>query len=266
MSLPDLEVLTGAIRQIAKEEILPRFEKIGFELKTDGSLVTEADLAANQRIQNFLHDNWPDIAFLSEEMTTAEQEVMLREPGMLWCLDPLDGTSNFAAGFPLFAVSLALFKAGEVVLALTYDPVRDEAFTAQKGQGAWLNGKPLKCQPSNFPLGNAVAMVDFKRLHPEIRQVLVRKAPFGSQRNIGTCALEWAWMTANRGQLYLHGSMKLWDLAAGTLLLSEAGGYSCTLDGDSVFRLGMQTRSVVASCDKTLFEEWFSYLQAIPRS
>ena len=60
--------------------------------------------------------------------------------------------------------------------------------------------------------------------------------------------------------------LKLWDLAAGTLLLSEAGGHACTLDGEPVFRLSMQTRSVVASCDKTLFEQWFSYLQAIPRS
>ncbi len=265
MSLPDLEILVGAIRRIAKEEILPRFEKVGFEVKGDGSLVTEADLVTNQRIQTFLQHHWPNIAFLSEEMTTAEQERMLHQPGALWCLDPLDGTSNFAAGFPLFAVSLALFKNGEVVLALTYDPVRDEAFTAEKGKGAWLNGKPLRCQTSGFPLNNAVAMVDFKRLHPEIRQVLVSNAPFGSQRNIGTCALEWAWMTANRGQLYLHGSMKLWDLAAGTLLLSEAGGYACTLEGESVFRLSMQTRSVVASCDKALFDRWFSYLQAIPR-
>ena len=266
MSLPDLTVLVDAVRRIAAEEILPRFEKVGFEVKKDGSLLTEADIATNQRIQHFLQVNWPEIAFLSEEMTSAEQEAMLHESDALWCLDPLDGTSNFAAGFPLFAVSLALFMYGEVVLALTYDPVRDEAFTAQKGRGAWLNGKQLHCQPSGFPLGNAVAMVDFKRLCPEIRESLVKNAPFGSQRNIGTCALEWAWMTANRGQLYLHGSMKLWDLAAGTLLLSEAGGYACTLEGEPVFRLSMQTRSVVASCDKALFDQWLSYLQAIPRT
>ncbi|MGB1008246.1 MAG: inositol monophosphatase family protein [Thiolinea sp.] len=261
MSLPDLGVLTDAIRKIAKEEITPRFEKVGFEVKSDGSLLTEADLATNRRIQRFLQENWPDIAFLSEEMTLEEQEEMLTQSGSMWCLDPLDGTSNFAAGFPLFAVSLALFRQGEVVLALTYDPVRDEAFTAQKGQGAWLNGKPLRCQSSDFPLRKAVAMVDLKRMQPEIRQSLVNHAPYGSQRNIGTIALEWAWMTANRGQLYLHGSMKLWDYAAGSLLLSEAGGYACTLEGESVFRLSMQTRSAVASPDKRLFEEWFAYLQ-----
>ena len=263
MNLPDLATIVAAVREIAREEIMPRFEQVGFLVKRDGSLLTEADLATDERLRNYLQQNWPDIAFLSEEMTTEEQEQMLREEESLWCVDPLDGTSNFAAGFPLFAVSLSLIHKGEVVLALTYDPVRDEAFTAQKGKGAWLNGRPLRCQSSDFPLSNAVAMVDFKRLRPELRQSLVVKAPFGSQRNIGTCALEWAWMAANRGQLYLHGSMKLWDLAAGTLLLSEAGGYACTLEGESVFRPAMATRSVVASPDKKLFDEWFGYLQSI---
>lgn len=264
MSLPDLETLVSAIRQIAKEEVLSRFATIEFELKRDGSPVTEADLAVDRRIREFLLAKWPGIGFLSEEMPRSEQEAMLHASDMLWCLDPLDGTSNFAAGFPLFAVSLALFKDGAVVLALTYDPVRDEAFTAQKGCGAWLNGQPLRCQSGDFPLSSAVAMVDFKRVPSAISAALVNGAPFGSHRNLGSCALEWAWLSANRGQLYLHGAMKLWDLAAGTLLLSEAGGYACTLDGESIFRLSMQTRSVVASGDKVLFEQWFSYLQAVP--
>lgn len=258
---PDLQVLVQEIRQIAREEILPRFEHVGFALKQDGSVLTEADLATDRRIREFLYREWPDIAFLSEEMELAEQERLLRESAALWCLDPLDGTSNFAAGIPLFAVSLALFQQGEVVLALTYDPIRDEMFTAQQGQGAWLNGKPLRCQSSGFALRNAVAIVDFKRLSPRLKQALMGAAPYGSQRNVGSCVLEWAWMAANRGHLYLHGGMKLWDLAAGTLILSEAGGYACTLQGESVFRAAMQPRSVVISPDKALFEAWFQYLQ-----
>ncbi len=261
MSLPDLAVIVDAIRTIAHEEIMPRFEKIGFSIKEDGSLLTEADIVTNQRIQSYLKQHWPEIDFLSEEMEPEEQEALLRDADLLWCLDPVDGTSNFAAGVPLFAVSLALFSKGEVVLAMTYDPVRDEAFTAQKGQGAWLNDKPLKCQPSVFPLDKTIALVDFKRLPSELRQLLVDQPPFGSQRNLGTAALEWAWMAAGRGHLYLHGGMKLWDLAAGTLLLSEAGGYACTLDGESVFRLGMAKRSVVISSDQRLFNEWREFLK-----
>jgi myo-inositol-1(or 4)-monophosphatase len=264
MSLPDLTIITAAIRAIAAEEIMPRFEKVGFSVKKDGSLLTEADLATNQRIQAYLQQHWPHIAFLSEEMEASEQEALLCNADLLWCLDPLDGTSNFAAGIPLFTVSLALFSKGEVVLALTYDPVRDEAFTAQQGQGAWLNGRQIHCQPSTFPLSNAVAIVDFKRLNPRLRQRIASQAPFGSQRNLGTCALEWAWMAANRGHLYLHGGMKLWDLAAGTLLLAEAGGYACTLEGESVFRAAMAKRSVVISPDQRLFREWREFLGIPP--
>lgn len=258
---PDLQILMSEIRLIAREEILPRFEQVGFELKQDGSLLTEADLATDRRIREFLHQHWPDIAFLSEEMERKEQERLLRESDSLWCLDPLDGTSNFAAGLPLFAVSLALFHKGAVVLALTYDPIRDEMFAAQKGVGAWLNGKRLHCQSSAFPLRNAVAIVDFKRLPARLKAALMESSPYGSQRNLGSCVLEWAWMAANRGHLYLHGGMKLWDLAAGTLILAEAGGHACTLEGEPVFKAAMEPRSVVISPDKVLFDIWFRYLQ-----
>lgn len=258
---PDLQVLMSEIRQIAREEILPRFERVGFSFKQDGSLLTEADLATDRRIREFLYRQWPEIAFLSEEMEQVDQERLLRESESLWCLDPLDGTSNFAAGLPLFAVSLALFHKGEVVLALTYDPVRDEMFSAQKGQGAWLNGQRLCCCKSGFDLANAVALVDFKRLSPRLRVALTEAPPYGSQRNIGSCVLEWAWMAANRGHLYLHGGMKLWDLAAGTLILAEAGGHACTLEGESVFKPAMEPRSAVISPDPELFDVWFRYLQ-----
>lgn len=258
---PDLQVLMVEIRQIAQEEILPRFARVGFEVKQDGSLLTEADLATDRRIREFLYREWPQIAFLSEEMERKQQERLLRESDSLWCLDPLDGTSNFAAGLPLFAVSLALFQQGEVVLALTYDPVRDEMFSAQKGCGAWLNGKPLRCQGSRFGLRNAVAIVDFKRLTPRLKCALMDGPPYGSQRNLGSCVLEWAWMAANRGHLYLHGGMKLWDLAAGSLILAEAGGHACTLEGEAVFKAAMEPRSVVISPDRGLFDAWFRYLQ-----
>ncbi|HRJ54066.1 MAG TPA: inositol monophosphatase family protein [Candidatus Thiothrix moscowensis] len=259
--LPDLQTLAQALRDIAREEILPRFERVGYSLKQDGSVLTEADLATDRRVRAFLHEHWPDIAFLSEEMEREEQERLLRESDALWCLDPLDGTSNFAAGIPLFASSLALIRQGEVVLALSYDPLRDEMFTAQRGQGAWLNGRRLQCQSTGFKLRNAVAVVDFKRLGDELKCALMKHPPYGSQRNIGSCVLEWAWMAANRGQLYLHGGMKLWDLAAGTLILSEAGGHACTLQGEPVFKAAMETRSVVVSPDPELFAAWLHYLQ-----
>ena len=258
--IPDRKQLENLIRVIAKEEILPRFNKISYTIKGDGSLLTEADLATDKRIQMDLAKLHPDIAFLSEEMTIEQQETLLKESERLWCLDPLDGTSNFAAGIPLFATSLALFENGKVVMGLTYDPVRDEMFSAVAGEGAWLNDKPLKCVSSGFNLDNAVVIADFKRLTPNLQQALLQSPPYSSQRNLGSCVLEWAWMAANRGHAYLHGGMKLWDLAAGTLILSEAGGYAATLDGETVFRPAMAPRSVVISPDKKLFNEWMEFL------
>ncbi|MCF6189539.1 MAG: inositol monophosphatase [Cocleimonas sp.] len=258
--LPDLLKLEGLIRQVAKEEILPRFNRVGYEVKEDGSLLTEADLSADKRISTALAEWYPDIAFLSEEMSESEQEHLVSTAEKLWCLDPLDGTSNFAAGVPLFATSLALFVNGEVHIGITYDPVRDEMFSAVKGQGTWLNGEPLKCVSSGFDLDKTIAIVDFKRLKPDLVQRLLSNPPYKSQRNLGTCVLEWAWMAANRGHLYLHGGMKLWDLAAGTLILEEAGGHASTLEGESVFRAAMAPRSVIISPDEKLFKQWQEFL------
>jgi len=258
--LPKLKTLEDIIRQVAKEEILTRFNRVGYEIKDDGSLLTEADLSADQRIRNILAELYPDISFLSEEMDAPEQEELLNNSEKLWCLDPLDGTSNFAAGVPLFATSLALFVQGKVQIGVTYDPIRNEMFSAVKGQGAWLNGEPLICHSSGFSMNKTIAIIDLKRLKPQLVQRLLKDAPYKSQRNLGSCVLEWAWMAANRGHLYLHGGMKLWDLAAGTLILDEAGGYSCTLEGEEVFRPAINPRSVVISPDKSLFEAWQKFL------
>jgi len=258
--LPDLEILKKIIRDTAKEEILPRFNSISYEIKDDGSLVTEADLAADKRICKALAVAYPEIAFLSEEMELEEQQALLKESAQLWCLDPLDGTSNFAAGFPLFATSLALIVDGRVQIGITYGVVRDEMFSAVKGQGAWLNDKPLRCKSSRFSLNDSVAVIDFKRLKPELVTRLINDSPYRSQRNIGASVLEWVWMAASRGQVYLHGGMKFWDLAAGSLILSEAGGYSCTLEGQEVFKPTMTPRSVLISPDKELFQQWKAYI------
>ena len=258
--LPDRKTIENLLKQVSKEEILPRFLKTGYEIKADGSLLTEADLAADRRIHEALAKLNPEIAFLSEEMSLEKQERLLKNEPYLWCLDPLDGTSNFAAGIPLFATSLALFSKGKVTMGFTYDPVRDEMFSAIKNEGAWLNDTRLSCKESGFDMSKAIAIVDLKRLSRPLAEKLLLAPPYKSQRNLGSCVLEWAWMAANRGHMYLHGGMKLWDLAAGTLILEEAGGYACTLQGETVFKASMQPRSVIISPDKLLFNQWKSYL------
>lgn len=259
---PNLSQLADCMRDSLRDEVLSRFMQVDYCIKKDGSLLTEADLACNQRIQEQLAQWHPHIDFLSEEMPHAEQQAKLENTEWLWVLDPLDGTGNFASGFPLFCGSLALVHQGQVIQGITYDPVRDEMFTAEKGKGAFLNGKRLQCSSSGFDLSGATALVDFKRLPTSLRTALSNQTPYRSQRNLGTCALEWAWIAANRAQLYVHGGMKLWDLAAGSLLVEEAGGCAATLQGEPAFGIHRDTHSAMVASDQKIFEQWQAYLNA----
>ena len=261
--LPGLTSLAELVRVAAREELLPRFTRVAQHHKADGSILTEADLAIDTRLRGMLAEQWPEIAFLSEEMVAAEQQRLLQTPDqLLWCLDPLDGTSNFAAGIPFFGVSLALLQAGRVELGVIYDPIRDECFTTQRGAGTALNGARLHTSPIPLALDKCIALIDFKRLSSRLRNQLIEVAPYHSQRNFGSCALEWAWLAAGRGQVYLHGGQKLWDFAAGSLMLAEAAGASYTLEAEAVFVPRLEARSVVASPDPVLAKHWLDWLQA----
>lgn len=263
MTLPGLAELRHVVREAARVELLPRFSDVARHVKTDGSVVTAADHAMQAHMQRALASSWPDYAFLGEEMAAVEQEQLARVAVRgLWCLDPLDGTSNFAAGIPFFAVSLALLIEGRPALGLVYDPVRDECFSAACGQGARCNDAPLT-GPGEAPdsLRRAIACVDFKRLDGALAARLAAGPPYGSQRNFGSSSLEWCWLALGRFHLYLHGGQKLWDYAAGSLILAEAGGSAATLADEPVFRLGLAPRSVVAARDSRLFSSWQTWLR-----
>ncbi len=259
----DLDRLVPLVRQAAAEELLTRFRQVTSRHKADGSLITEADLAMQQRILDELQHRWPERALLGEEMPAAEQQRLLREGAAgVWCLDPLDGTRNFASGFPLFAVSLALIVRGEVVLGLVLDPVRDECFTAVKGEGAWLDGERLDRGVADGPLEGTLAIADLKRLPSALACRLATEPPFASQRSIGSVALDWCWLAAGRVQLYVHGKQNLWDYAAGRLVFSEAGGHHGTLDGPAAGPADLVPRSAVGAVGAERFRRWQHWLQA----
>jgi len=264
--LPSFEQLKSIIIPAAQEELLPRFAKVKRAEKADGSFLTEADLAIQARIQAALQTQWPQYAFLGEEMSEDEQRhVLAHSDSGAWCLDPLDGTSNFAAGVPYFGVSLSLIIKGEIVLGMVYDPNRDECFYAQQGQGAFLNETRLNVRPQPN-LSKSTALIDFKRLTPELATRLVTEIPYGSQRSFGSVALDWCWMATGRCHVYLHGKQNIWDYSAGYLIMHEAGGQSCTLDGDDVFVPQLQARSAVAALDPELYQAWIDYLGITPKS
>jgi myo-inositol-1(or 4)-monophosphatase len=261
-----VEELLRRLRCAADEELMTRFNRVGARIKADGSVVTEADLAMQGRMQRELAGLFPDYGFLGEEMDLVQRQSQLARPGAgFWVLDPLDGTSNFVNGIPYFAVALAVVVEGRVELAMVYDPARQELFHALAGQGARLNGQPLARRAAPAVLRKAIALVDYKRLPTALAQRLSAAPPYGSQRSFGSVALDFCWIAAGRGHVYLHGRHNLWDYAAGLTILHEAGGHSTTLEGWQEMGLDLQPRSTAAALDAALFVEWCNWLGITPR-
>ena len=260
--LPEsLNMLATLVSRIADQELLPRFNCKDGDQKADGSLVTEADIVMQAALIEALEQHWPGIGVLGEEMSAADQQAALdRAENGVWCIDPLDGTSNFAAGVPYYAVSVALLKGREVEMGVVYDPSRKECFAAARGQGAWLNDKPLQPQKLTTPLSQGMALIDLKRLRADLASRLAAQPPYKSQRSFGAVALDWCWLADGRCHVYLHGKQKLWDYAAGCLILTEAGGRAVTLEGENVFEPTLKPRSAAAALDPEIFAQWKSWL------
>jgi myo-inositol-1(or 4)-monophosphatase len=257
----DIDLLKREVINATTEELIPRFRKIGSQCKSDGSLVTEADLAVQERLTRSLKQAYPEISLLGEEMSAEEQQQIIDSASEgFWCLDPLDGTANYVAGMPCFATSLAYIRNGRVEMGIIHDPLRNECFHAVRGQGAWLNDEPLQLNCTLEELKECVAMVDFKRLSSNLATHLATHPPYRSQRSIGSVALDWCWLAAGRLQLYLHGGSKLWDYAAGTLIYSEAGGCLQLTQGAASLpvteKLGLSPQMAIAAPNRTLFEAW----------
>ncbi len=254
--------LESLVRDIARDEILPRYLKSARNRKADGSLFTEADMASQQRFSEALPAFLPG-AVLGEEMTAAEQAALWRDGARgLWCIDPIDGTTNFANGIPLFAVSIAYLIEHEPVIGVVYNPITDESFYAARGAGAFLNGAELPLRAGATELRDAVAGVDFKRISHHLGDELAVRPPYYSQRNFGSSALEWCFVAAGRLDVYLHGGQMLWDYAAGRLILAEAGGVAEALDGGVLMSGPAIKRGVIAATSPALFAEWSAWVKA----
>ena len=256
----DILKLKELVVKAAKEELLEKFTRVTGYKKADGSIVTEVDLAMQKRLYQELQENWPGIAMLSEEMSVEEQKNVLKNGGPFWCLDPLDGTSNYAAGIPYFAVSLSLIDSDEVVVGLVYDPIRDECFSAEKNSDPLLNDNALKLNLQVKDISESIAIIDFKRLPEELSVRLIKEQPFASQRNFGASALDWCWMAANRGHLYLHGKQNIWDYSAGLFIFQKAGGCACSFEGEDIFINQLIGRSVIAAENDVLLKKWKNWV------
>ena len=237
-----LVVATEAARR-AGEVILGRFHsQLEISFKGRANVVTDVDLLAESAVLQHLRDEYPDFGILSEE----SEPVVTGSP-YTWVIDPLDGTRNYASGIPHVAVVVALAHNGEVILGVTYDPVREELFTAEKGKGAYLNDDPISVSPRReipecllgFDMGyvdeKAVMALDMvKALWPGLQSI----------RIMGSSALGLAYAACGRVDVYFHHHLFPWDIASGLLLVSEASGSVLDRHGDLA---SLESQSVIAS-------------------
>jgi len=257
--LNDLHRIESLIITLSDQILLPYLNKTEAHYKNDGSIVTEADIAMQQSVEQALKNEFGHhIPLLGEEYSTEEQTKIIKTADQFWVFDPLDGTTNFHATFPIFCTSLALISEQKVQLGITYDPIRKECFSALRGEGFYFNQQPFKINSQKVPthLNDSIALIDFKRLPQDQSIKLIKKMAFKSQRNIGSSALEWAWLAMNRAHVSFHGGQKLWDYAAGSLLLTEAGGFCHDHEGNELYLGSIDVRPIVAGTSKALCLKW----------
>jgi len=257
-----IAALAAAVREVARAEILPRAQRIRGERKQDGSLFSEADTAAQAALIPRLRA-LRDCPVIGEEMTRGEQTAAWSEgAGTAWCVDPIDGTTNFLQGIPYYAVSVALIEGGRATLGVVHNPATGETFQAAAGGGAFHDGARIVPRPAPARLADAIASLELKRLPRDAAVRLAGSLPWYSYRNFGAAALDWCWLALGRFDVYLHANHMLWDYAAGALILAEAGGAMATFDQDDFLAGPPWAKSVIASRDRALFPEWCDCVRA----
>jgi myo-inositol-1(or 4)-monophosphatase len=210
--------------------------------KGEVDLVTEVDERAEAVIGEVLREAFPGYGMLAEEGGRRQGEGDSR-----WIVDPLDGTTNYAHGLPIFAVSIALERAGEVVLGVVHDPMRGETYVAERGGGATLDGEPIRVSDTDEPI-RALLVTGFPYDRADMRAAV---GLFGrlteltqGVRRLGAAALDLCYVAAGRLDAYYEKGLHAWDVAAGSLIIKEAGGRITDYRGRE---LDLEGREVVAS-------------------
>jgi myo-inositol-1(or 4)-monophosphatase len=196
-------------------------------------LVTNIDVAIERQFRAMIAERFPDHGVLGEELHQADQPEEM--PEYVWVLDPIDGTTNYAHGLPIFCCSIALERHGDPVVAAVFDPNRQELFTAERGQGAWLNGKPLKVSTAEVLIDSLLVTgfhYDVQRDPAELIGLFTRFITTSrAVRRLGSAALDLCYVAAGRFEGFWEQKLHPWDIAGGALLVQEAGGSVSGLDG-----------------------------------
>jgi len=235
-------------------------DKFQWREKGPRDLVTEADFASQKVIREILLTAFPDHDFLGEEQVAGATPPGRPGAEYRWLVDPLDGTSNYVHKLQNFAVSIALERRGEILAGVVYDPVVEECYTVARGGGAFLNGTRIATSGC-AKIDEALVAVSFSNKLPrgsiEVSRFLEVLHSSQSVRRLGSAALNLAYLAAGRLDAYYATSVQSWDVAAGLLLVEEAGGLVTSLDGGT-FQLNKPQFVAVAS--RSLQREMFQLL------
>lgn len=217
-------------------------------------LVTEVDKGSERLIRNLIATHFPQHSFLGEEGVEPGPEASAKaleeasDAEYLWIVDPIDGTTNFVHGFPFFSVSIALAHKGQVIVGVVYDPTKDELFVAERGKGAYVHGKRMSVSQEKALRQSLVATgfpADHQMALPlNLRQIQAVAPQVRNIRTAGSAALHMAYVAAGRLSGFWEIGLNSWDMAAGALLIEEAGGRVTDSQGEP-YHLGV--RNVVAS-------------------
>jgi myo-inositol-1(or 4)-monophosphatase len=260
---PMLNIAVRAARRAGDVIVqnLDRLDDIRTETKGDNDFVSEVDREAEQAIIGTIRRSYPDHAFLAEESGHTASKSGTDE--FEWIIDPLDGTTNFLHGFPVFAVSIALRYKGRLEHGVIYDPMRQELFTASRGGGAMLDGRRIRvsqCRElKNALVGTGFPFRDVEnvdRYLPMLKEMITRTR---GVRRPGAAALDLAWLAAGRLDGFWETGLSIWDIAAGCLLIQEAGGLVGTLKGGTDH---LDTGNVLAANPK-LFSQMAKVLKPL---
>jgi len=203
--------------------------------KNRNDFVTQVDKAAENAIIDIIRRAYPEHSFLAEESGASAGA----RPEFLWVIDPLDGTTNYIHGFPQYCVSIALEHKGVLAQAVVYDPAKNELFTASRGRGAYLDDRRMrvtKCaQLADALVGTGFPFKEFGRIDLYMRQMRTLMGNSAGVRRAGAAALDLAYVAAGRLDAFWEMGLSRWDMAAGALLIQEAGGLVSDLEGNADF-------------------------------
>jgi myo-inositol-1(or 4)-monophosphatase len=226
-----LETCEAAARAGGRE-LLARQGKFEAREKAPSDLVTDADEASQDAIQRLIAARFPHHAFIGEEQSAVERSATKAE--FTWIVDPLDGTTNYVHGYPQYAVSVALAAGCKLLVGVVYDPVADSCFSAVAGRGAWCDGVPMRTSKVTA-VSAALAVVSLpahvRRDSPDLLDFIEASLVCQAVRRTGSAALNFAYLAKGAVDAFWARHIHPWDVAAGVLLVREAGGVVTSRDG-----------------------------------